>query len=221
MPYLAVFSRIRSLRIACGVAWSAAVFAGCSLPSNGFGPDLGESPLDGGPSNPRPHSDGSAPQPFDATPGVDSADEQASDDASKQVDSTASSDDASDESDKPDAPADDGEAPDGCAACSTPVCCGGQCAVAHNNGFGQTFYDCTSASTYDATEARSACTAYAKGISGDPSFCAQTPCGDSVAWCYADPSESVPCAPCWYYSGSETSFVDDCACPGDRISTWN
>jgi hypothetical protein len=107
---------------------------------------------------------------------------------------------------------------DGCE-CATPACCNGHCQTAHDNGLGQTFYDCNPAGTYDSAAAMAACKAYVTSTGGDPSLCTGGwNCNNAVAVCY---STSGGCTNCWNYTGSLIGVADDCGCPGTKLGSWN
>jgi hypothetical protein len=89
---------------------------------------------------------------------------------------------------------------DGCE-CAGTGCCSDKCQTAHSNGNGQTFYDCTTAKTYNQTQAGEACAALmgssgacsAKSVGCNCLFLscrsqAQSVCGSSGGECY-----------CWQY----------------------
>jgi hypothetical protein len=115
-------------------------------------------------------------------------------------------------------------APDlnGCE-CATPSCCGSACAITHNNGVGQSYYDCVDAGTYNQTQAGKACTAY----TNDQFACMAASCigdaGDMVIC--GTPDGGTNCV-CWDYVGQDLSHVyksgtTTCYCPGSTDPTWN
>jgi hypothetical protein len=113
-----------------------------------------------------------------------------------------------------DAPASDG----GCAV-SAPVCDGG-CAIAHSDGFGHTFYDCTPWGTMNETQALEACTAY----TGSATACANDPigCANADEVCTTGTSACV----CWTYTGMHTgkvfaSTTATCSCYVSPAPSWN
>jgi hypothetical protein len=108
---------------------------------------------------------------------------------------------------------------DGCE-CTTPACCGTSCQTTHDDGVGQSFYDCFPMGTHTAQTAMEACQAYAMGMGGDPRAC-------STGW-YCTPSDEEACyAPggngtdCWGYKGSTLGQVTDFSCPSNVVGTWN
>ncbi len=117
----------------------------------------------------------------------------------------------------------DASAPDlGGCECPTPTCCGASCATTHNNGVGQSFYDCVAKGTYTQMQAGKACTAY----TGNQFSCSAANClsdaGDSVVCGAADSGSCV----CWNYVGNNISHVyksgsGTCFCPGSSDPTWD
>jgi hypothetical protein len=103
---------------------------------------------------------------------------------------------------------------DGCE-CAVPAgssCCGTRCPVQHNNGLGQTFYDCVPFGTYNITLAMDACNVFAP--LGHGGICQGGTCGsDTGVWNY----QSADCAG-WIFSGPDqgivhNSFGTSCDCP--------
>jgi hypothetical protein len=109
----------------------------------------------------------------------------------------------------------------GCA-CNTPMCCGANCAATHNDGLGQSWYDCVDAGTVDAaTEAFKACTAYKDGSTSACSGGWTCP-GKGPYVCDApNAAQADLCSRCWSYTGSDIGSVVDCSCPSLRIGSWN
>ena len=116
---------------------------------------------------------------------------------------------------------------DGCE-CATPSCCaGGACAITHDNGIGNAFYDCAALNTYDQTQAMEACVAQ----TGNATLC-------TLASCIVDsgPTPMVVCSSglvsnctCWVYTGGTTTghlyksnIANSCFCPFDTNSaSWH
>jgi hypothetical protein len=113
------------------------------------------------------------------------------------------------------------------AAEGTAGCCGDgtQCQTKHDNGIGQTFYDCAAYGTHDATEALAACVAK----TGDKNKCLQYSCGGAHGTAvYCDSSCTAPCAAdCWEYlppggSGGNPGRVNTSGyCAGNNDPAWN
>jgi hypothetical protein len=111
-----------------------------------------------------------------------------------------------------------GNPADGCE-CATPGCCGTICQTAHNNGVGQTFFDCQSLGTYNLTQAMEACTAF----TNNANQCHDLNCvgtGDSVVC-----NNGASSCHCWAYSGSASGRVSaasaNCNCPAANDLTWD
>jgi hypothetical protein len=111
---------------------------------------------------------------------------------------------------------------DGCE-CTTPACCGTSCQTTHDNGVGQSYYDCSPQGTYNSGTAMEACQAYATGMNANPANCsAGWNCTgvDTQSVCYTTNGGNSG-TDCWNYAGTNTGRVDDFACPSSKISTWN
>ena len=120
---------------------------------------------------------------------------------------------------------------DGCE-CATPGCCnGGQCQTTHSNGIGKTFFDCQARGTYDVTQAKEACEAYAGNGQCSPS---QLCCLLGVAGvCVGNTAMSVCGAVqgqcfCWQYAGNLPGTVQSvsagkctAACGASTDIPWN
>ena len=122
---------------------------------------------------------------------------------------------------------------DGLAGCECAVgsgCCGGSCETEHDNGFGQNFYDCEPASTYNLDQALAACAAF----TGDIAECADygVTCDanddlvDDTAVVCGDALAGSDCA-CWAYSGLAVGYVynepvgNNCFCPLVGDPAWD
>jgi hypothetical protein len=108
---------------------------------------------------------------------------------------------------------------DGCE-CTTPACCGTSCQTTHDDGLGQSFYDCSPIGTHTAQSAMEACQAYAMGISGNAAACSTgyyCTTHDEEA-CYAPGGNGTVC---WGYRGSTLGQVTDFSCPSNISGTWN
>jgi hypothetical protein len=115
---------------------------------------------------------------------------------------------------------------DGCE-CNAPSCCeGGVCEPLHDNGVGQTYYDCEPVGTYSAGLALKACVAY----TGSASQCVSFPCSPSSLGpiiCSAGAASPKVCM-CWSYGGTNVGQVDNgggtgasnCFCPS-ADPPWN
>lgn len=121
-------------------------------------------------------------------------------------------------------------APDtnGCE-CNTPACCGTSCQTVHDNGVGNSSYDCVALGTYTQAQAMEACTAY----TGVPSACVQIMCSsgsDGPLICSSGAS-NLNCV-CWSYAGNDIGHVfngggppgpglQNCFCPATTDPMWN
>jgi hypothetical protein len=121
-------------------------------------------------------------------------------------------------------------APDvaGCE-CNTPACCGTSCQTTHDNGVGNSYYDCLTAGTYTLAQAMKACTAY----TGNASQCVQFTCvtatdGPIVCSTGAMTQNCI----CWSYGGNNVGnadnaggppgrFGNNCFCPSTPDLPWN
>jgi hypothetical protein len=177
----------------------------------GAGVELGDGPSgsDGAPA------DGGVPRNVDAT--ADASDETAA--ATGEGGGDAATEGAADVADDGAADADetgiDG-APEGGRDATTDGGDGG-CPIAHSNGQGQTYYDCTPLGTYNVTQAFEACTAF----TGNMSLCTNDPvtCGGGDQVC----SSSAMCA-CWRYNGTNagrTLKTTTCQCLGSSAPMWD
>jgi hypothetical protein len=104
---------------------------------------------------------------------------------------------------------------DGCE-CASPGCCGTACQSRHDDGLGQTFWDCTPSGTYNQTEAFAACAAF----TGNAALCSPGACNRSVC------STGAPTCACWTYSGSFSGRVTSssttyCMCNSSGAAIWN
>lgn len=105
---------------------------------------------------------------------------------------------------------------DGCE-CTTPVCCGSSCQTLHDNGAGQTYYDCYPVGTINEATAMDACAAYERARGADGSACS----GDWT--CNGVSTQSVcnaECTNCWSYQGANAGQAMDCGCPSQSIGPW-
>ena len=101
---------------------------------------------------------------------------------------------------------------DGCE-CNAPACCeAGVCEPLHDNGVGQTYYDCTPIGTYSAALALKACIAY----TGSAAQCVSFPCQGSPP-----PNGPIICSSgaltknciCWSFHGNDIGLVDNAGGP--------
>jgi hypothetical protein len=115
---------------------------------------------------------------------------------------------------------------DGCECAGDACCTGGTCETVHDNGVGQSFYDCQPKGTYDVTEATAACAAWAVAKGGSRSNCASYSGGGDSIVCSDAAGSTVPCN-CWGYSGAVKGRVDNsgnssCNYPlGSSWPMWN
>jgi len=112
--------------------------------------------------------------------------------------------------------------------CSTGSCCGALCETQHDNGQGQSFYDCEPLNTYNLAQAIKACAAF----TGDPASCTDygDACtgslGGATSVVCGDPAANADCA-CWAYAGDDVGYTYNdpmgkgckCALIGDP--TWD
>jgi len=106
----------------------------------------------------------------------------------------------------------DGQNANGCECKGTGCCANGACQTAHDDGVGQTFYDCVATGTYDQTQATEACAAF----TGDASQChVSTTCASgATAVCSAG---SATACDCWIFAGTgvgkvKTNGAGSCTC---------
>lgn len=114
----------------------------------------------------------------------------------------------------------------GTICCAGTACCstGNTCQPAHQNGLGQTYYDCQalgtpgSGGTYTQTMAAEAGAAWASGSIGTAAACGTSSCWEVVA--------NGQCA-VWCYGGTLSGRVlldstgTACQCPTSTASAWN
>jgi hypothetical protein len=117
----------------------------------------------------------------------------------------------------------DGQPSNGCECAGNKCCASGACQVKHDDGVGQSFFDCVAQNTYDLAQASAACAAF----TGDP-----TQCHDN-ATCAANGTNAVcsdgssQACDCWVYAGSSagrvrTSSSSSCYCDVHGNSpSWN
>ncbi|HEY2511319.1 MAG TPA: hypothetical protein VGI39_10705 [Polyangiaceae bacterium] len=109
---------------------------------------------------------------------------------------------------------------DGCE-CATPGCCATGCQTTHNDGVGQSYYDCNPTKTVTELEALEACTAYAGGDAGACSGGWNCSGANTQYVCFSNDNGTDCTSFCWGYSGSRAGKVDDCSCPSNPVGTWN
>jgi hypothetical protein len=122
----------------------------------------------------------------------------------------------------------DKTAPDtnGCE-CATPGCCGSSCQTSHDNGVGQTFYDCNPQGTITIGSATEACVAHALTVGGKAADCmGGWFCPDPmmpIEVCYSSTANFNNCTDyCWIYTGSLAGYVQTCVngCAA-TVAKWN
>lgn len=121
---------------------------------------------------------------------------------------------------------------DGCE-CATPACCGTSCETTHNDGVGQSYYDCdplyanSPTCTYSQAAATEACDAYATA-QGHPTYCELfDPCTTGTVRtytiCYTDGHNNAVNY-CWGFTcGTDSGWIESTTCPATQqgSSTWN
>jgi hypothetical protein len=118
---------------------------------------------------------------------------------------------------------------DGCE-CATPSCCGTSCAIEHQDGVGDNFFNCSPNPTTSLTEAVDACVAYevANGISQaeasmdciDGQSCPQSP--NNLSVCFStNGGQSDLGSYCWEYSGTNAGKVVSNSCPESAVAAYN
>jgi hypothetical protein len=118
-----------------------------------------------------------------------------------------------------------------CASAATAAqgtvggCCGGACQVAHDNGVGQSFFDCAALGTHNQTQAMEACKAYTGDASG--AQCMAFACqGGGQNGVVCNQTSPLACV-CWNYTGTNighfhnSGVVGQCFCPSAAEGTWN
>jgi hypothetical protein len=91
--------------------------------------------------------------------------------------------------------------------CGTMTPAGNYCPISHNDGVGQTFWDCQPTGSYDEQLAEDACAAF----TGNSSQCTTGDCegqdggpdGDFVVCSSGSPTDCV----CWTYQGPNSGYV--------------
>jgi hypothetical protein len=99
---------------------------------------------------------------------------------------------------------------DGCE-CNAPACCeAGVCEPLHDNGVGQTYYDCAPIGTYSAGLALKACVAY----TGSAAKCVSYPCTpSSLGPIICSAGDSTKNCMCWSFGGNDVGTVDNGGAP--------
>ena len=92
--------------------------------------------------------------------------------------------------------------------CGTPGCCGTSCQFKHQNGVGQSFFDCIPLSTYSAPQANAACNAFTNNISQ----CLQFNCAVS-GHAVCSTGSPVSCI-CWNFDGTYAGSLYNGLAPG-------
>jgi hypothetical protein len=116
--------------------------------------------------------------------------------------------------------------------CQSPGCCeAGACEPQHNNGIGNTYYDCTPVGVFTSSLALQACIAYTDAASE----CVGYPCADPDSGPIICSSGALnKFCMCWSYAGSNIGLVDNagenpgtngrnCFCPSAAVgdTPWN
>jgi hypothetical protein len=104
-------------------------------------------------------------------------------------------------------------------ACAGTGCCGTSCQIKHNNGLGQSWFDCTPYATYDATQAAKACQSHMPGTGA----CVQLNCSGGLAMCNTDTGA------CWGFTSSIAGKVykksgggpPTAICPLSTDASWD
>jgi hypothetical protein len=107
----------------------------------------------------------------------------------------------------------------GSCVVTVPVCDAG-CPIAHSDGLGQTFYDCTAWGTLNEAQALEACSAY----TGSATLCANDPigCANADEVC----TTGAATCTCWDYRGMHAGSVfisttSSCSCYVAGAPSWN
>lgn len=118
---------------------------------------------------------------------------------------------------------------DGCE-CATTTCCGTACQTQHDNGLGNTFYDCVASGTYNVAQATEACVAFTNDAAQCNAnfFCTAGADGGVIAQLVCSDTSPTACA-CWTYSGVAVGHVANsgltgplnCQCPQTSHPMWH
>jgi hypothetical protein len=122
----------------------------------------------------------------------------------------------------------DGQAATGCECAVGTSCCGTGCAVAHDNGIGGSWIDCTPRDTYNGTTAQAAFDSATNITGGALVFTCNAGSDFARSLCKADSTGCV----CWWYDatgslngtqGQVTTGPDNghCPCPGGSKVFWH
>jgi hypothetical protein len=105
----------------------------------------------------------------------------------------------------------DGTPASGCE-CQGDGCCNGACQVQHDNGEGQSWFDCVALDTHDQAQEQKACAAF----TGDPTQCHAGSCGVCS-------DGSATACDCWMDDGKvKENPVGSCGCKGaSNTKAWN
>ena len=107
--------------------------------------------------------------------------------------------------------------------CSSGHYCGSACAPTHSDGLGQNFYDCNPLSTYNATTAMEAGTAYEISIGGSSANVSDGFTCGSTGLTFVCTTNTTGPVYCWGYSSGEAGQVSNGNCPWDSgvVAAWN
>jgi hypothetical protein len=119
----------------------------------------------------------------------------------------------------------------GCECEGNGCCPGNTCQVKHNNGQGQSYFDCVPLATYNAAQAVAACRAYAVNPANCDSnyFCGPMGTPTHLMACNGDMNGETDCA-CWVFGGSDATALGrtfnnpsatGCFCPTASHPSWN
>jgi hypothetical protein len=112
----------------------------------------------------------------------------------------------------------DGDGGNGCECTIGTGCCGSGCQITHDNGIGQSWYDCVAYGTHTQAQATKACEAYAG--SGE---CGSRSClSGQRAMCSS--GATAPDCICWGYQGAIQGWVNNAGgggCQCGQSAQWN
>jgi hypothetical protein len=114
---------------------------------------------------------------------------------------------------------------DGCE-CATPSCCGTSCQTTHQDGVGQSYFDCNALGIHNSSQALEACTAYALTQGKTANACTDLwNCsaygGGTINFVCFSASPGTCTNFCWQYAGPEQGWVTSCANCTGQSGVWN
>jgi hypothetical protein len=128
----------------------------------------------------------------------------------------------------------DAQAANGCECPGTGCCPANTCQFVHNNGSGQSFYDCAALGTIDQNQAMEACTAYTGNMgqchaltctsgkaSGELAVCSDGSPTDCICWAFTNGTVNPIEKGAGHVYNSGRPGFSNCGCVFGTDPTWN